>query len=252
MTNFKEIILSNDELWNFSTRSQINGPMNCYIDCAARDVDTLRRSGVQCAYRANEYAGDRQAERRGLGRRGVRRRGVRVLIEHRALDLLPGTRAPLYVSCNLGRNARCIQKAQRRTVDDEIRNEEIRRRTRVTDIAARVAKLKWQESGHIARKTLGVPRCWNGDLEPVNAAQTPDKFPSKVESCQVCFRLNKLNLQAAGVHRADMIQSLIAPIFRHNKYNGSLVGKRPNEPLPTLKPSAPLQALALTILCGVE
>ncbi|CAH2268393.1 jg15847 [Pararge aegeria aegeria] len=36
---------------------------------------------------------------------------------------------------------------------EQIRNEEIRRRTRVTDIAQRVAKLKWQWAGHIARRT---------------------------------------------------------------------------------------------------
>ncbi|CAH2259301.1 jg10040 [Pararge aegeria aegeria] len=36
---------------------------------------------------------------------------------------------------------------------DQIRNEEIRRRTRVTDIAQRVAKLKWQLAGQIARRT---------------------------------------------------------------------------------------------------
>ncbi|CAH2208674.1 jg4156 [Pararge aegeria aegeria] len=40
---------------------------------------------------------------------------------------------------------------------DQIRNEEIRRRTKVTDIrvAQRVAKVKWQWAGHIARWTLG-------------------------------------------------------------------------------------------------
>ncbi|CAH2243649.1 jg26124 [Pararge aegeria aegeria] len=38
---------------------------------------------------------------------------------------------------------------------DQIRNEEIRRRTRVTDIAQRVAKLKWKWAGHIARRTDG-------------------------------------------------------------------------------------------------
>ncbi|CAH2242150.1 jg25564 [Pararge aegeria aegeria] len=35
---------------------------------------------------------------------------------------------------------------------DQIRNVEIRRRTRVTDIARRVAKLKWQWAGHIVRR----------------------------------------------------------------------------------------------------
>ncbi|CAH2217516.1 jg340 [Pararge aegeria aegeria] len=38
---------------------------------------------------------------------------------------------------------------------DQIRNEEIRRRTKVTDIAQRVAKLKWQWVGHIVRRTDG-------------------------------------------------------------------------------------------------
>ncbi|CAH2235728.1 jg1544 [Pararge aegeria aegeria] len=38
---------------------------------------------------------------------------------------------------------------------DQIRNEEIRRRTRVTDIAQRIAKLKRQWAGHIALRTDG-------------------------------------------------------------------------------------------------
>ncbi|CAH2225220.1 jg5212 [Pararge aegeria aegeria] len=38
---------------------------------------------------------------------------------------------------------------------DQIRNEEIRRRTGVTDIAQRVTKLKWKWAGHIARRTDG-------------------------------------------------------------------------------------------------
>ncbi|PZC82838.1 hypothetical protein B5X24_HaOG209623 [Helicoverpa armigera] len=37
----------------------------------------------------------------------------------------------------------------------EIRNEEIRRRTKVTDIAHRISKLKWQWAGHIARRANG-------------------------------------------------------------------------------------------------
>ncbi|CAH2240995.1 jg19747 [Pararge aegeria aegeria] len=38
---------------------------------------------------------------------------------------------------------------------DKIRNVEIRRRTRVTDIAQRVAKLNWQWAGHIVRRRDG-------------------------------------------------------------------------------------------------
>lgn len=38
---------------------------------------------------------------------------------------------------------------------DRIRNEGIRRRTKVTDVAERVSKLKWQLAGHIARRMDG-------------------------------------------------------------------------------------------------
>ncbi|CAH2245032.1 jg17429 [Pararge aegeria aegeria] len=55
---------------------------------------------------------------------------------------------------------------------DAIRNEEIRRRTRVTNIAQRVAKLKGQWAGHILGEPMnvGVPRCWSGNPATVNAA----------------------------------------------------------------------------------
>ncbi|CAH2229511.1 jg17627 [Pararge aegeria aegeria] len=51
---------------------------------------------------------------------------------------------------------------------DHIRNEEIRRRTSVTYIAYRVAKLKWQWAEHIARRTDG--RWGPKVLELVSAA----------------------------------------------------------------------------------
>ncbi|VVC89536.1 unnamed protein product [Leptidea sinapis] len=38
---------------------------------------------------------------------------------------------------------------------DRIRNEEIRRRTKVTGIVQMIAKLKWQWAGHIVRRTDG-------------------------------------------------------------------------------------------------
>ena len=38
---------------------------------------------------------------------------------------------------------------------DRIRNEEIRRRTKVADIARRISKLKWQWAGHIVRRSDG-------------------------------------------------------------------------------------------------
>ncbi|CAH2226578.1 jg22340, partial [Pararge aegeria aegeria] len=38
---------------------------------------------------------------------------------------------------------------------DRIRNDEIRRRTKVTDIAQRISKLKWQWAGHVCLRTDG-------------------------------------------------------------------------------------------------
>jgi hypothetical protein len=47
---------------------------------------------------------------------------------------------------------------------DRIRNDEIRKRTKVTDIARRIADLKWQWAGHIAERSS------NGDRVPGDAA----------------------------------------------------------------------------------
>ncbi|CAH2265633.1 jg15717 [Pararge aegeria aegeria] len=57
------------------------------------------------------------------------------------------------------RRLRVIQRAMKRAMlevylRDQIRNE-VRRRTKVTDIAERVAKLKWQWAWHKARRTDG-------------------------------------------------------------------------------------------------
>lgn len=53
---------------------------------------------------------------------------------------------------------RVTQRAMERamlgvSLRDRIRNTEIRQRTKVTDIARRICKLKWQWAGHIARRT---------------------------------------------------------------------------------------------------
>ncbi|CAH2237421.1 jg11276 [Pararge aegeria aegeria] len=64
------------------------------------------------------------------------------------------------LTMGLIRRLRVTQRAMERamlrvSLRDQIRNEEIRRRVRVTDIAQRVAKLNWQWAGHIARRTDG-------------------------------------------------------------------------------------------------
>jgi hypothetical protein len=51
---------------------------------------------------------------------------------------------------------------------DRIRNQVIRKRTQVTDIAHRISVLKWQRAGHISRRTVGVNEFWSGDRVSVN------------------------------------------------------------------------------------
>ncbi|CAH2237605.1 jg7369 [Pararge aegeria aegeria] len=60
----------------------------------------------------------------------------------------------------IGLIRRVTQRAMERAMlgvylRDQMRNEEIRGRTKVTDIAQRVPKLKWQWAGHIVRRTDG-------------------------------------------------------------------------------------------------
>ncbi|XP_028175804.1 uncharacterized protein LOC114364024 [Ostrinia furnacalis] len=64
------------------------------------------------------------------------------------------------LTMGLIRRLKVTQRAMERamlgvSLRDRIRNEEIRRRTRVTDIARRIAKIKWQWAGHIARRADG-------------------------------------------------------------------------------------------------
>ncbi|CAH2248399.1 jg6199 [Pararge aegeria aegeria] len=64
------------------------------------------------------------------------------------------------LTMGLIRRLRVTQRAMERamlgvSLRDQIRNEEIRRRTRVTDIAQRVVKLKLHWAGHIAWRPDG-------------------------------------------------------------------------------------------------
>jgi hypothetical protein len=61
------------------------------------------------------------------------------------------------LTANTIHKLKCTQRAMERqmlgiSLRDKIRNEEIRRRTKVTDKADRIAKLKWQWAGHVARQ----------------------------------------------------------------------------------------------------
>ncbi|CAH2237951.1 jg4645 [Pararge aegeria aegeria] len=68
---------------------------------------------------------------------------------------------------------------------DQIRNEEIRRRTKVTDIAQRVAKLKWQWAGHIARRADGS---WGSKVlewQPRTGKSSVSRPPTRLTPNQV-------------------------------------------------------------------
>ncbi|RVE40503.1 hypothetical protein evm_014848 [Chilo suppressalis] len=69
-------------------------------------------------------------------------------------------------TAGLIRRLKVTQRAMERamlgvSLRDRIRNEEIRRRTKVTDIAQTMALLKWQWAGHVARRTDGR---WGGKV----------------------------------------------------------------------------------------
>ncbi|CAH2232091.1 jg4765 [Pararge aegeria aegeria] len=85
----------------------------------------------------------------------------------------------------LKRRLRVTQRAMERAMlgvyrRDQIRNEKIRSRTRVTDIlvARRVTKLKWQRAQYIGRRTDG--RCaskvleWQAPVSPASVLR-PDE-----------------------------------------------------------------------------
>ncbi|CAH2239424.1 jg16849 [Pararge aegeria aegeria] len=82
------------------------------------------------------------------------------VFEQCVLRVMPYGSETWSLTMGLIRRLRITQRAMERamlgvSLRDQIRNEEIRRRTRVTDIAQRVAKLKWKWAGHIARRTDG-------------------------------------------------------------------------------------------------
>ena len=62
---------------------------------------------------------------------------------------------------------------------DRIRNEEIRRRTKVTDIAQRISKLKWQWAGHIARRTDGRWGCKVLEWRPRTGKRSVGRPPTR-------------------------------------------------------------------------
>ncbi|CAH2242657.1 jg8476 [Pararge aegeria aegeria] len=85
------------------------------------------------------------------------------ILEHSIAPMLLGRRnKPETCSLTMGliRRLRVTQREMERamlgvSLCDQIRNVEIRRRTRVTDVTQRVAKPKWQWAGHIVRRKDG-------------------------------------------------------------------------------------------------
>ncbi|CAH2247559.1 jg750 [Pararge aegeria aegeria] len=113
---------------------------------------------------------------------------------------------------------------------DQVRNEEIRRRTRVTDIAQRVAKLKWQWAGqgHSSENPsfVGVLRCWSGDPAPVNAAWVGPQRGGRMTSGEslaaaggkrprtvYCETPYKRPMSSSGLRLVDMMMMIYAVKF---------------------------------------
>ncbi|CAH2241563.1 jg3899 [Pararge aegeria aegeria] len=105
--------------------------------------------------------------------------GDRILTSQRPTSCRGGARADLCTSSHTKRAV--LPTILGVSLRDQIRNEEIRRRTTVTDIAQRVAKLKWQWAGHIARRTDGL---WGSKVfkwQPRIGKRSVGRPPTKVE-----------------------------------------------------------------------
>ncbi|CAH2246975.1 jg10283 [Pararge aegeria aegeria] len=101
---------------------------------------------------------------------------------------------------------------------DKIRNVEIRRRTRVTDVARRVAKLKLQWAGHIVRRKDGRwgPKVleWQPRIEAVHAdaslTQVRERQMSNAEAdCASLSPLSALSLALQALNGTP--QSEVTP-----------------------------------------
>ncbi|KAI8433376.1 hypothetical protein MSG28_015417 [Choristoneura fumiferana] len=97
------------------------------------------------------------------------------------------------------RKAKVTQRAMERSMlraslRDRIRNDDIRSRSKVTDIARRIAKLEWQWAGHIARRTDGrwgqkilewpvgrPPTRWSDDLVKIAGSRWMRKAQDRSE-----------------------------------------------------------------------
>ncbi|CAH2208482.1 jg22865 [Pararge aegeria aegeria] len=95
------------------------------------------------------------------------------------------------LTMGLIRRLRVSQRAMERSIlgaslRDRISNVEIRRRTRVTDIAQRVAKLKWQRAGHIVRRRDGRwgPKVleWQPRTGKRSVGQPPTRWTDDIKS----------------------------------------------------------------------
>ncbi|CAH2208132.1 jg587 [Pararge aegeria aegeria] len=67
------------------------------------------------------------------------------------------------------------------SVRDRIKNVEIHRRTRVTDIAQRIAKLNWQWAGHIVRRKDGRSGPKVLEWQPRTGKRTPTRWTDDIK-----------------------------------------------------------------------
>ncbi|CAH2251398.1 jg6007 [Pararge aegeria aegeria] len=155
---------------------------------------------------------------------------------------------------------------------DRIRNVEIRRRTRVTDIAQRVAKLKWQWAGHIVRRKDGrwgpkvlewqprtgkrsvgrPPTRWTDDIKrvAVSDSETDTKKPHIKEPIAVNNSKVKSLKRTRNGHKVDGKQLCTAGKIQrlHNKMEKLLKPETPAEKTQPEKLSVPIDQNRMALI----
>ncbi|CAH2231720.1 jg14303 [Pararge aegeria aegeria] len=85
---------------------------------------------------------------------------------------------------------------------DRIRNDEIRRRTKVTDIAQRISKLKWQWASHVCRRTDGLwgrrVLEWRPRIDKRSVGRPPARWTDDLKKVAGCGWMRKAEAVFGG------------------------------------------------------
>ncbi|KAI8425468.1 hypothetical protein MSG28_007213 [Choristoneura fumiferana] len=134
---------------------------------------------------------------------------------------------------------------------DRIRNEKIRRRTRVTDIAKRISSLKWQWAGHIARRTDGrwgrKVLEWRPRIGKFSVGRPPTRWTDDLVKAAVHGGCKPLPTEATRSLREAYVQQLTS-------YGGDDDDDEIHRPLLLLEasrpaPTTPTRAYSFILTC---